>query len=214
MVHPFGDSATTRNPRSSARPDAPRRRRGTSVSTGLRTSSKRSRPSRPPGRSRCPPGCCAPGTARSSVSCSPRTRDGCAASETVEPNTSTSACTTVATAERRRANFPGGWRRSAPSSTPPPPRSAHRGPRALRRRLRRDAAVREGPARPSLRRRQSQRHDRRPQRRPGHTRARHVAFKDLARHDELLGIAFVGRNEPYRPLAEHITELLADTQSA
>ncbi len=41
-----------------------------------------------------------------------------------------------------------------------------------------------------------------------------VAFKDLGQHDELLGIAFVGRNDPYSPLAEHITELLADTQSA
>jgi len=38
-----------------------------------------------------------------------------------------------------------------------------------------------------------------------------VAFKDLARHDELLGIAFVGRNDPYRPLAEHIAELVGDT---
>ena len=41
-----------------------------------------------------------------------------------------------------------------------------------------------------------------------------VAFKDLARHDELLGIAFVGRNDPYRPLAEHIAELLGDTRCA
>jgi fido (protein-threonine AMPylation protein) len=41
-----------------------------------------------------------------------------------------------------------------------------------------------------------------------------VAFKDLARHDELLGVAFVGKHDPYRPLAEHIAELIADTQSA
>ncbi len=41
----------------------------------------------------------------------------------------------------------------------------------------------------------------------------HSPFKDLELHDELLGIAFVGRNDPYRPLAEHIAELLADTQS-
>jgi fido (protein-threonine AMPylation protein) len=35
-----------------------------------------------------------------------------------------------------------------------------------------------------------------------------VGFNDLERHDELLGIAFVGRNDPYRPLAEHIAELI------
>jgi fido (protein-threonine AMPylation protein) len=34
-----------------------------------------------------------------------------------------------------------------------------------------------------------------------------VAFKDLARHDELLGIAFVGKHDPYRPLAEYIATL-------
>jgi fido (protein-threonine AMPylation protein) len=38
-----------------------------------------------------------------------------------------------------------------------------------------------------------------------------VGFKDLARHDELLGTAFVGRNDPYRPLAEHIAEIIGDT---
>jgi hypothetical protein len=41
-----------------------------------------------------------------------------------------------------------------------------------------------------------------------------VGFNDLARHDELLGIAFVGRNNPYRPLAEHITEIIGDTRTA
>jgi len=34
-----------------------------------------------------------------------------------------------------------------------------------------------------------------------------VAFKDLARHDELLSIAFVGKHDPYRPLAEYIATL-------
>ena len=38
-----------------------------------------------------------------------------------------------------------------------------------------------------------------------------VGFNDLERHDELLGIAFVGRNDPYRPLAEYIAELAGDT---
>jgi len=41
-----------------------------------------------------------------------------------------------------------------------------------------------------------------------------VRFDDLARHDELLGIAFVGRNDPYRPLAEYIAEITSDTRSA
>jgi fido (protein-threonine AMPylation protein) len=40
-----------------------------------------------------------------------------------------------------------------------------------------------------------------------------VRFDDLARHDELLGIAFVGRNDPYRPLAEHIAEITSETRS-
>ena len=40
-----------------------------------------------------------------------------------------------------------------------------------------------------------------------------VAFKDLALHDELLGIAFVGRNDPYRPLTEHIAELVGATRT-
>jgi fido (protein-threonine AMPylation protein) len=35
-----------------------------------------------------------------------------------------------------------------------------------------------------------------------------VEFADLYLHDELLGIAFVGRNDPYRPLAEHIAEIV------
>jgi fido (protein-threonine AMPylation protein) len=38
-----------------------------------------------------------------------------------------------------------------------------------------------------------------------------VGFNDLERHDELLGTAFVGRNDPYRPLAEYIAELAGDT---
>jgi fido (protein-threonine AMPylation protein) len=41
-----------------------------------------------------------------------------------------------------------------------------------------------------------------------------VQFKDLKRHDDLLGIAFVGKHDPYRPLAEHITEIVSDTDSA
>jgi len=41
-----------------------------------------------------------------------------------------------------------------------------------------------------------------------------VTFKDLERHDELLGIAFVGKHDPYRPLAEHISEIIAGTESA
>jgi fido (protein-threonine AMPylation protein) len=40
-----------------------------------------------------------------------------------------------------------------------------------------------------------------------------VVFKDLERHDELLGIAFVGKHDPYRPLAEHITEIVGDSES-
>jgi hypothetical protein len=40
-----------------------------------------------------------------------------------------------------------------------------------------------------------------------------VTFKDLDRHDELLGIAFVGKHDPYRPLAEHIAEILDATES-
>jgi fido (protein-threonine AMPylation protein) len=35
-----------------------------------------------------------------------------------------------------------------------------------------------------------------------------VQFTDLELHDQLLGIAFVGRNDPYRPLAEHIAEII------
>ncbi len=41
-----------------------------------------------------------------------------------------------------------------------------------------------------------------------------VGFNDLEQHDELLGIAFVGRNDPYRPLAEHIAEILGDTRTS
>lgn len=41
-----------------------------------------------------------------------------------------------------------------------------------------------------------------------------VEFADLYLHDELLSIAFVGRHDPYRPLAEHITEIIAGTKRA
>jgi len=44
-----------------------------------------------------------------------------------------------------------------------------------------------------------------------------VTFKDLERHDELLAIAFVGdvgKHDPYRPLAQHIAEIIRDSQSA
>jgi fido (protein-threonine AMPylation protein) len=41
-----------------------------------------------------------------------------------------------------------------------------------------------------------------------------VQFTDLARHDELLGAAFVGGNDPYRPLAQHIAEIIAGTKRA
>jgi fido (protein-threonine AMPylation protein) len=34
-----------------------------------------------------------------------------------------------------------------------------------------------------------------------------VEFKDLDLHDDLLGVAFVGKHDPYRPLAEHIAEI-------
>jgi fido (protein-threonine AMPylation protein) len=37
---------------------------------------------------------------------------------------------------------------------------------------------------------------------------RRVQFTDLELHGQLLGIAFVGRNDPYRPLAEHIAEII------
>jgi fido (protein-threonine AMPylation protein) len=40
-----------------------------------------------------------------------------------------------------------------------------------------------------------------------------VEFTDLELHDELLGIAFVGKHDPYRPLAEHIAETIGDTKS-
>lgn len=38
---------------------------------------------------------------------------------------------------------------------------------------------------------------------------RRVQFTDLEIHDELLGIAFVGKHDPYRPLAEHIAEIIS-----
>jgi fido (protein-threonine AMPylation protein) len=41
-----------------------------------------------------------------------------------------------------------------------------------------------------------------------------VTFKDLERHDELLAIAFVGKHDPYRPLAQHIEEIIRDSESA
>jgi len=37
---------------------------------------------------------------------------------------------------------------------------------------------------------------------------------DLELHDELLGVAFVGRNDPYRPLAEHIAEIISKSSDA
>jgi fido (protein-threonine AMPylation protein) len=36
-----------------------------------------------------------------------------------------------------------------------------------------------------------------------------VQFKDLELHDELLSIAFAGKHDPYRPLAEYIAEISA-----
>jgi fido (protein-threonine AMPylation protein) len=41
-----------------------------------------------------------------------------------------------------------------------------------------------------------------------------VQFKDLELHDDLLGIAFAGKHDPYRPLAEHITDIISDTNPA
>ena len=38
---------------------------------------------------------------------------------------------------------------------------------------------------------------------------RRVQFTDLEIHDELIGIAFVGKHNPYRPLAEHIAEIIS-----
>ena len=38
---------------------------------------------------------------------------------------------------------------------------------------------------------------------------RRVQFTDLEIHDDLLGIAFVGKHDPYRPLAEHIAEIIS-----
>ena len=41
-----------------------------------------------------------------------------------------------------------------------------------------------------------------------------VEFTDLDLHDKLLGIAFVGKHDPYRQLAEHIAEIITDAKSA
>jgi fido (protein-threonine AMPylation protein) len=41
-----------------------------------------------------------------------------------------------------------------------------------------------------------------------------VEFKDLELHDDLLGIAFVGKHDPYRPLAEHIVEIISTSDSS
>jgi fido (protein-threonine AMPylation protein) len=35
-----------------------------------------------------------------------------------------------------------------------------------------------------------------------------VRFNDLQLHDDLLGIAFIGKHDPYQPLAEHIAEII------
>jgi fido (protein-threonine AMPylation protein) len=35
-----------------------------------------------------------------------------------------------------------------------------------------------------------------------------VGFNDIERHDELLNTAFIGKHDPYRPLAEYIAELV------
>jgi fido (protein-threonine AMPylation protein) len=40
-----------------------------------------------------------------------------------------------------------------------------------------------------------------------------VEFKDIELHDDLLGMAFVGKNEPYRPLAEYIGEIIKNAES-
>lgn len=37
-----------------------------------------------------------------------------------------------------------------------------------------------------------------------------VKFRDLQEHDDLIGIAFRGNNEPYRPLATYIAEYIRD----
>lgn len=41
-----------------------------------------------------------------------------------------------------------------------------------------------------------------------------VAFEDLESHDKLLGIAFAGKHEPYRPLAEQIAQIISEPRSA
>jgi hypothetical protein len=41
-----------------------------------------------------------------------------------------------------------------------------------------------------------------------------VGFKELELHDELLGIAFVGKHDPYRPLAKHIAEIIDEIRPA
>ena len=40
-----------------------------------------------------------------------------------------------------------------------------------------------------------------------------VQFTDLEQHDELLGIAFVGKHDSYRPLAEYIAEIISKPES-
>ena len=41
-----------------------------------------------------------------------------------------------------------------------------------------------------------------------------VRFNDIDLHDDLLGIAFVGKHDPYRPLAEEITKIIQNTDPA
>jgi hypothetical protein len=43
---------------------------------------------------------------------------------------------------------------------------------------------------------------------------RRVQFTDLELHDQLLGTAFVGKHDPYRPLAEHIAEIISTSGEA
>jgi fido (protein-threonine AMPylation protein) len=39
-----------------------------------------------------------------------------------------------------------------------------------------------------------------------------IQFTDLELHDDLLGIAFVGKHDPYRPLAEHVAEIISTSE--
>jgi fido (protein-threonine AMPylation protein) len=41
-----------------------------------------------------------------------------------------------------------------------------------------------------------------------------VEFTDLELHDQLLGIAFVGKHDPYRPLAEHVLQITQSSESS